>query len=293
MFAARAWASGSGSCSSRERAPARTSAANGGDTGRKATFLADGDLLAGERGWSRSHLELLPQGRHEICAAPDRGDTGELSERQRTADAVCHKADVSLELGQRQMGAFAEDPIDAAGIEPEPAQPVLHLGDVVTVQHRDAAVQEPVAQVKAGLDEARPRLAVANAVIVKTALGLELLHRKRGPGAINARAVKAVLEAEPPEPFLQVGHWSAGIALTKWEEICLRRHGPCAAHCHEPCSRSIISHMVGDDGHCPVAPGLRVFARLSAVLLKERAQTPTGSGSCSSLPRCGLGPRRS
>jgi hypothetical protein len=45
------------------------------------------------------------------------------------------------------------------------------------VQHRDAAVQEPVPEVKTSFDKARPRLAAANPVKAKATLGLKIPHR--------------------------------------------------------------------------------------------------------------------
>jgi hypothetical protein len=69
-----------------------------------------------------------------------------------------------LELGNGGVGVVAKDPVDAPWVESESAQPPLHVGDVVSLQHRTSAVKEPVAQTEAGLNQARPSLASADAV---------------------------------------------------------------------------------------------------------------------------------
>jgi hypothetical protein len=130
----------------------------------------------------------------------------QLSESYRATDPVCHETEVALELGKGSMSAVAEDPVDTTRIEPEPAQPLLHLGDVVSVQHRAATVQKPVPQAEAGFDEARPCLVVTDAVNPKAALGLESLHGLRGRGTVGSQAVLSMAESESLQSSLQIDY---------------------------------------------------------------------------------------
>ena len=93
-------------------------ATNRCDTGRETTLFPDGDLLTAEHCRRRSDLELLSQRSHEVCTSPDRRNTGQLRERQRAADPICHETYVSLEFGDSGMSAVAEDSVDTARVEP-------------------------------------------------------------------------------------------------------------------------------------------------------------------------------
>ncbi|HZQ27151.1 MAG TPA: hypothetical protein VFA94_05575 [Acidimicrobiales bacterium] len=83
------------------------------------------------------------------------------------------------------LGALAQDAVDPPGIEAERAQPALQVGDVVAPQGGIAAVEQPVAEPVAGLDQRRPRLLPADPVDAQAACGLK--------GA--ARLLGAVIEA--------------------------------------------------------------------------------------------------
>ena len=76
-------------------------------------------------------------------------------------------------------GVVAEDAVLAAGVEAERVQPALELGDVVAAQHRAAAVEEPVAEREAALDQRGPGL---------------------GPQMPSTRSPRAVLERARPRP---------------------------------------------------------------------------------------------
>jgi hypothetical protein len=69
----------------------------------------------------------------------------------------------------------------------------LELGDVVTPQHRRAAVQEAVAQLETGLDQGVPGLRATHPVHAQAAQSLEGLDRGAGgraedPVGIDGRA---------------------------------------------------------------------------------------------------------
>ena len=225
---------------------------NGRNPGSESPLLADGDLLAAERRRRRGDPELLTQGRHEVIASPDRCDTGQFGERQGTTDPVCHETHVVLELGDRGVSVVTEDPVDASRIEPKPTQPPLHVGDVVSLQHRATPVKEPVAQPKAGFNKARPRLVVTDAVSAQPTLGLEHLHCCCRPGTVRPEPVVSMLEPELVEPLLQVNDGLTGVTLMKWQEIFAWRYRPRTAHKPELCGTSIISDIVGDAGQRPV-----------------------------------------
>ena len=124
-----------------------------------------------------------------------------------------------LELGDRGMGVVAEDPVDTSWIEPKPAQPPLHFGDVVSLQHRATTIKESITETKASLDKARPSLVAANTLPAKAPLGLEHLHSRHRPRAVGTELVVSTFEPEPLEPLLQVNHGFARVALMKWQEI--------------------------------------------------------------------------
>jgi hypothetical protein len=52
------------------------------------------------------------------------------------------------------VSVVTEDAVDASRIESKPAQPPLHVGDVVSLQHWATAVKESVSQSKAGFNKA-------------------------------------------------------------------------------------------------------------------------------------------
>ena len=93
------------------------------------------------------------------------------------------EAGVALELPERGLGLGPEDAVLAAGVEAEPVEPALQLGDVVAAQHRPAQVEQPVAEREAALDERAPRLRSADAVDAQAARCLE----RRAPRSRSRR----------------------------------------------------------------------------------------------------------
>ena len=101
------------------------------------------------------------------------------------------RPDVALELAQRAGGVGAEDAVLAAGVEAERVEPVLELGDVVAAQHRAAAVEQPVAEAEAALDQRRPGLGAADAVDPQAA---------RRPGTRATAALGGRRRTRPARP---------------------------------------------------------------------------------------------
>src|ERR1019366_5982153 len=229
--------------------------------GGKSALFAHGDLFTAERCRGSCDFELLPEGGDEIRPSADRCNPSQLRQREGTANPVCDESEVPLEFGKSDVSAVSEDSVHASGIEPQSAQTSLHLGDIVALQHGNTPIQETVTKAKTGLHETRPRLATADAVYAQSSLSLKLLHGLNRSRTEGARGIRAVLEAEPAEPFLQVGDGVAALTFAKREEVFFWRHSPCTAHSHEPCRASLISDMVRERERQPVA--LTHFCELS------------------------------
>ena len=95
-------------------------------------------------------------------------------------DAVGREAGVALELPERGFGLGPEDAVLATGVEAEPVEPALKVGDVVAAQHRPAEVEQAVAEPVAALDQRAPGLRSADAVDAQAARVLELADRALG-----------------------------------------------------------------------------------------------------------------
>ena len=107
------------------------------------------------------------------------------------ADPVDVEPAVALEVRQGAGRRRAEDPVDAAAVEPEPAERGLQLADVVAAQVRGDESQRAVTEPPRGLDEREPRRFVALAVVAQPAMALEGadgVHRGRveQPGSSSA-----------------------------------------------------------------------------------------------------------
>ena len=133
-------------------------------------------------------------------------------------DAVDRKAGVALELGQRVGGVVTEDAVDAAGVEPKCAQPLLEVGDVVTPQHRSPAVEEAVAQQEACFDERIPGLFAANPVDTEPSQALEGLDRRPSGRTKDAIGVDCDAGKHSGEPVLDVGNGFPAIADREGED---------------------------------------------------------------------------
>jgi hypothetical protein len=121
-----------------------------------------------------------------------------------TGDAVGRKAGVRLELGQRGRGRGSEDPIDAAGIEPEQAEPALQLRNVVAALHRAPEIEESIAELVTRFDDSSPRLEIADAIAFEAPSGLERAHGGLGCLAVAAVLTRAGIEAGSRQPALEV-----------------------------------------------------------------------------------------
>jgi hypothetical protein len=128
----------------------------------------------------------------------------EQGSRGGPAHAVGGEPGIALKLEHRSLRVFAEDAVDAAGVEAEGAQPALEVGHVVTTQRGRGVVQEPVAEVVAGLDQGTPRLRAADAVDAETPALLEGTDGALGRRPVDAGPVRAALVAGRPEPRLEV-----------------------------------------------------------------------------------------
>ena len=63
------------------------------------------------------------------------------------------KPQLRLEVDERARGERAEDAVDLAAVETDPAEAVLQLGDVVATQVRRGEEQQPVAERPRRLDQ--------------------------------------------------------------------------------------------------------------------------------------------
>jgi len=102
------------------------------------------------------------------------------------------------------LGALAQDPVDAAGVEAEGAQPSLQVGDVVAPERGIAPVEQPVAEAIPGLDQCRPRLLPADPVDAQAARGLEGATRRLGPVVEASSRIARRVEPDGGEPPLEV-----------------------------------------------------------------------------------------
>ena len=188
--------------------------AEGGHRCREAPRLADRDATPRE-GRRRLPQQLArAHRRHEMkgCRAARR-DPQQLAQRLAPEDAVNRQRRVLLEVAQGRRRRAAEDAVDSSSVEPERAQPLLELGDVVAAQHRRAQVEEPVAQAVAGFDQGLPGLRAADAVDAEAPAALECLQRGTRRDPELAPRVAHRPEAQRHEPVLHIDHTPAAVAL--------------------------------------------------------------------------------
>ena len=129
------------------------------------------------------------------------------------AHAVGGEVHVALELDERTRRVVAEDAVFPAGVEAEPVQAALELGDVVAAQHRAAAVEQAVAEAVPALDHRRPGLRAADAVDPQAPGLLEGAHDRFGRGArtLPTRS-RGIVVTRGGEPDLEVAHRLAAAA---------------------------------------------------------------------------------
>jgi hypothetical protein len=120
----------------------------------------------------------------------------QLANREWTDDAVDLDADVALEVEYAGCRVVAEDAVDAATVEPERAETLLELRDVVSPEHGRGPEQCPFAQPKTGLYQGIPGLGATGPIDPEAAPMLERLDGRAGRGAENPRRILFGGEAE-------------------------------------------------------------------------------------------------
>ena len=147
----------------------------------------------------------LAHGGNRIGVAEPSSEAIQRVDRGGTADPVDAEAGVALELLDGADGVGSEDAVDPPGVEAQPTEPALQLGDVLAAGHGGLQVQQAVAQLVALLDERTPGEGTADAVGVESVVGLE-----RDDGALRPVGEGAVvgsgIETGSPQPRLQVAY---------------------------------------------------------------------------------------
>lgn len=165
--------------------------------------LANGQTLTVQRGRGAPQSLTLAHECHRVGVAEATAVPIERIDGGGSADAIGPETGVALEVLDRPGGVAAQDPIDASGIEAEPSQPALELGDVLASEHRALQVEQPVAEVVPGLDQLSPGHGADDAVDVDAVTVLE-----RGDGALGAVTERAVdrtgIAAQCSEAGLQI-----------------------------------------------------------------------------------------
>ena len=138
------------------------------------------------------------------------GHPEQLVDRQPTGDPVDGELDVALEHGDGRCRVVPEDPVDAAGVEAQRAQPSLEIGDVVAAQHRVGAVEGTITERQPSLDEGGPGLSTGDAIDADASLALEGLNRCARRGPEGAFGIGDRAHADPGEPSLEIGDGRAG-----------------------------------------------------------------------------------
>jgi len=142
----------------------------------------------------------------------------ELAQRAATGDPVDRQARVALELPEGGRGGVTHDAVHPPGVEAQGPQALLEVGHVVAALHGSAAVQEPVAQCEAGLDQGVPGLRPADPVDPQAAPVLERLERGPGPGAEDAVGVDGgAAGCDGGQTVLDVGDRVTAVADGEWQ----------------------------------------------------------------------------
>jgi hypothetical protein len=88
-------------------------------------------------------------------------ETLQVVQRGWPAHAINGKAAVSLEFPQGPLGVRPEDPVNPTGVESQPSQTLLELGNVVAPCHGVGEVEQSVTQFEPGLNQGGPGGSVA------------------------------------------------------------------------------------------------------------------------------------
>ncbi len=154
-------------------------------------------------GPAAERLALAHAGDRPLGQAPD---AVEHRDRRCAADAVGGEVHVPLELDQGARRVVAEDAVFAPGVEAEPVQSALQLGDVVASEHRTGPVEESVAEAPTALDHRGPGLRAADAVDAQATALLEGAHDALRRGAERSGLDTRDLVTQRAEPNLEITH---------------------------------------------------------------------------------------
>jgi hypothetical protein len=138
--------------------------AEGAGDATHPTALSDGHIAATERGRRVAQLRPGAHRRDHFGLVVTALQAHELTQRHAAGDAVDGETGVALEFGQRARGAVAEDPVNPARVKAERAQPLLQVGDIVAPLHGRTAVEEPIPDAKACLNQGVPGLGATSAI---------------------------------------------------------------------------------------------------------------------------------
>ncbi len=133
------------------------------------------------------------------------------------ADAVDVQPAVVLEVFHGPCCRWAQDPVDTTGIEADPGQRRLQLGDVVASQIGRHEHEQPVAECPGRFDDRAPGVFVAVAGDPEATLILEPLDGRLGDSAKKGRLGTDGREPGGPEAALQVADGVAPLPWGQWE----------------------------------------------------------------------------
>ena len=165
----------------------------------------DGDPSAFHRRGEAADGLTLPY-RGPTRTGADRAETPEGLDARGPDDAVDRQSDVLLEVANGAVGARSEDPVLAPRVEPQEPQHGLECPDVVAPVVGEAQVEDPMAQLEAGLDELFPRLLPDHAVDQQVPALLELTNGPFGGGPELRVLVGIDGESQCDQSRLDVGH---------------------------------------------------------------------------------------
>lgn len=172
--------------------------------GVEAAGVAHNHPTTVERAGRLAHVLPLVHGRHRDRVLVADSYPAQDGQSGGPAHGVACEPGVALELEDGPLGVFAEDAVDPPGVEAEGAQTALELGHVVTPQRGRGVIQQPVAQLVAGLDQRPPGLGPADAVDPQAPSLLERADAGLGAGSVDAGPIRAGLVAGGTQPGLEI-----------------------------------------------------------------------------------------
>ena len=181
----------------------------------EATRLPDGNMAPSQRRRGLSERFTSTDRRHQFGLAMARLYPQELNEGDWTHDPIGVDSGVLLKLGDRLGCLGPKDPIDTTSVEPQRTEPLLELGDVVSPQHREPAVDGPITEPKPGFNQRVPALRPAHAVDTKAAVVLKSFNRHPRRRPEHPSGIFRGAETEACEPKTQIDNGFAGRPLAK------------------------------------------------------------------------------